>query len=165
MPNQVPYASHWRQAVKESTKELIRISKPATAMKAPTYDRVSKPANSLTTASIKELAYDHKLASRPKKSQIGAPTPLTAATYGRVSQPASKATMKEPIYDRISKPAVTKGPADDSDREIVGRLSNELEDDTLEKEAAMSSPLKGSELRMEAKVCYHNIAQNEYHIA
>ena len=143
-----------------------RVLKPTNrdAMKAPTYDHASKPANT-SAASINELAYDHKLASRPKKSQISAPTPLTAAAYGCVSKPASKATIKGPTYDCISKPAVAKGPADDSDQEIIGWLSHELEDDTLEKEATMSSPLKGSELQMEAKVCYHNIAWNEYHIA
>jgi hypothetical protein len=36
------------------------------------------------------------------------------------------------------------------------------EDDTRDEEAAMSSPLKGSELRAEAKVRHHSISSDEY---
>jgi hypothetical protein len=64
-------------------------------------------------------------------------------------------------YDRVTKlssRAATKGAANDhvseesgADQEYFAGLSDE--DDTLDRDAAMSSPLKGSQLRAEAKVC------------
>jgi hypothetical protein len=73
------------------------------------------------------------------------------SSYNHVTKPVSKA-------DRSTKPAsraATKEPASDQE-EFVGELSEE--DDSLDQEAAMLSPLKGSELQVEAaKISYRGI--------
>ena len=78
----------------------------------------------------------------------------------RTSKPTSKAHVQELVYDHVVAKrarAVSQKPASDQEH-FIGWSD---EDDTRDKEAAMSSPLKGSELQAEAKVCHHIISSDD----
>ena len=150
------------------------------AAQEPGYGRTSKPTS---RAAMQELGYDRtsKPTSRPAVQEPG---------YNRTSKPTSRAATQEPGYNRTSSRAGTQEPGYDrmvkptSRQELASDQASELppskwaatqepvsdqehfngwsdEDDSQDKEAAMLSPLKGSELRAAAKVCCLSIASNE----
>ena len=139
------------QAQNRTSKSASKVTAAVSAFK-----HVSKP---VSNAAMQAATYYERVSKPTGKAA------MQTATYERTSKPTGNAatqklasnhtSMQELTYDRTS----AKEPA--SDQEHFGGLLDD--DDTLEKEAAMSSPLKGSDLRAAAKVCPHNIIDMHAH--